>query len=157
MSKSCVLVAGLMLLAALSGCGGSDPGADGAGAKRIIGPHGATAMPLAGGKAYVEVLLERPKAATTRKVPAPMLVAYFLQQDGKEALSPLPDSVQASVRPPGKDAPVTFRLDPKPAASGPAAQGRFASEPGDLDYDDLRGELTAILGGQPVKVEFMLH
>jgi hypothetical protein len=157
MKSYCIRLVGLMLLAALSGCGGSNRGADGAGAKPIIGPHGAAAMPLADGKAYVEVLLERPKTATGRKVPPPMLVAYFLQENGKEALSPLPDTVEASVRPPGKDAPVTVKLDPKPGASGPAAEGRFASEPGDLDYDDLHGELTATLGGQPVKVEFVVH
>jgi hypothetical protein len=125
--------------------------------KSTIGPHGAMALTLDGDKGYVEVLLERPKSRAARKAAQPMLVAYFLQKDGKTALTPLPTAVDASVRPPGKDAPLSLALVSRPVGSDPASAGRFASEPGDLDYDDLPGELSATLDGQTVKVSFTVR
>jgi hypothetical protein len=114
------------------------------------------ALPLGDGKGYVEVLLERPKGRA-RKAEAPMLVAYFLQPDGKSAQTSLPSAVEATGRPPGKDAPVVLRLMSRPVPTTAAGLARFASDPGDLDYDNLAGDLTATRDGQAVTVPFAVR
>ena len=142
-----VLLSAAFILSAGAGCGSpavEDP--------PVPGPHGAVAVPLPPGRGYAEVTVERAKAARGQ-TPAVEFVVYFLQSDAKAPLAPLPTDVVAKLLLPEGE-PVTVPLSPHPRPREPAGAGRYASAPGPFDFDELQGELTATLDGQPVTVPF---
>jgi hypothetical protein len=146
-------LASLAVCVAVVGCGETQSQPSEAMLKSIIGPRGGTALPLPDGTGYLEPILERPGAgkAKTAKV---VLAVYFVGGDGKSPLASLPTSVTASLTLPTQAEPVTVSLSPKPQGNEPAARGRFATEPGDFDFDELRGELHITRDGQESTVPF---
>jgi hypothetical protein len=84
------------------------------------------------------------------------VVVYFLRPDRKSALTSLPADVGVKLDLP-EGGPVTLTLKPQPDAKEPAGAGRFASEPGKFDYDELRAELTATIDGQPFVQQLSLR
>ncbi|MFO0911275.1 MAG: hypothetical protein U0794_23540, partial [Isosphaeraceae bacterium] len=56
--------------------------------------------------------------------------------------------------PPGAE-PVTVNLKADPGSDKlPGDKGRFTSPPGNFDFDELRGEVSASLNGQTETVPF---
>jgi hypothetical protein len=48
----------------------------------------------------------------------------------------------------------SLALEPQPAPKDPAGVGRFASDPGKFDYDEIQGEHSVTLGDQVVTRPF---
>jgi hypothetical protein len=147
-------VFGCAWLAALSaGCGGSPP-ADPAAVVATVGPHGGRAVSLPDKKGLVEVVVEPAKGSTkaNRQV---VLAVYLLGPDGKSALSPAPSQVAVSVVTPQDTTakPVSLRAEDA-AKPGTSVGLRYVSDPGDFDYDELRGDVSITIEGREVKARF---
>lgn len=136
----------LMLVAAIVGCG-----AVGTTAVTSLpskpGTHGGTAFPLPDGKGYAEVVLEPVKSS--KKGRDVVLAMYFVKPDQSAALEPAPTSISAKMTVPGESTPITATLTPKSLKPN---DGRFATEVGPYDYDEIRGEITGTFDGQPFNV-----
>ena len=130
---------------AVVGCGGGSSTTVTA-AGTTAGPHGGLAIPLPDGKGFAEVVVEKdPKAKPGSKSAMPKIAVYFLGPDVKTPLTPAPTTVSVkSIPPTGESATVSLTLDGT----------RFITPPGDFDYDELRGELTATFDGQSATVPF---
>lgn len=148
------LTLALVLAAAgvVSGCG-SGPSTPAAGQGTKIGPHGGPALPL-GESGFAEVVLDRSKVKPVTNDGARIQV-YFLDPGLKAPLSPAPTEVTVKAEPPG-ESPLTLTLKPEPGDK-PLDKGRFVSPPGKLDYDELRGEVTATVNGSAVTQPFALR
>jgi len=125
------------------------------------GPHGGIAVPLPHGAGYAEILLEKEgpskgKARVAARGVKPRFAVFFLNADRNGPASPAPSEAQLKVNlPTGSTASVALSASPK--ADDAVGSARFLSEPGDYDYDELFGELSATLGGQPSSVTFALR
>ncbi|RUL81742.1 hypothetical protein [Tautonia sociabilis] len=135
-----VLLAAIPAAAGCQGSGGPpSPGSTGP----ALGPHGAPTLPL-GGLGFAEVVVE-PVAPNRPQVE---LAVYLLGPDGSSPLSATPTEVRASVTHPESPGPIPVTLSSRPDPSSPAGAGRYASEPGRFDYDELAGEVTVVIDGQ---------
>jgi hypothetical protein len=135
-----------------SGCGTIGGAATPTAPGTTVGPHGGTAVPLPGDRGYAEVQLDRTGVKPGRPGGARLNV-YFLASDLKAPLSASPTEVTVKAIPPGGEA-LTLTLRPDAPGDKKAAPGRFTSPPGDLDYDELRGEVSATIDGQTSTVPF---
>ncbi|MDX2037847.1 MAG: hypothetical protein SFX72_14445 [Isosphaeraceae bacterium] len=145
--RSCLVLSIAAIATAACDSGGPSPVA--AGMKS--GPHGGVAVPLADGKAYVEVLVE--KGGGTKTKPQVRLVAFFLTPELDAALAEAPSSISMKVIPPvGEPSTVTLKLQAD--AKDPLAKQKYVSDPGPYDYDELRGEITASVSGESSTAAF---
>ncbi len=140
------------MLALLAGCGTQPPVDQTLIAASATGPHGGPALELPDKQGFVEILVET-APDSTKAVRRVVLAAYFLGPDLKSPLSPGPRLVTASIVTPENPAPkpVPMSPDAKPKSAGGI---RFASLPGDFEYDELYGELSIELGGQKITRPF---
>ncbi|HEV3162696.1 MAG TPA: hypothetical protein VGZ22_01550 [Isosphaeraceae bacterium] len=119
------------------------------------GPHGGRAVLLPGGAGYGEVVVEHDKSSRPGPASA-RLVVYFLKTDLKTPLSPAPLDVRVKAVPPNGE-PATVPLTPQAKRGDAMSSGRFASAPGNFDFDELQGDLTATVAGQTVTRPFSFH
>ena len=120
-------------------------------------PHGGLVFELHGNKGFGELVVEYEKGLKRAKGSVKsQVVVYFLEPDRKSPLAVLPTAVTAKLDLPEGD-PVTVALKPERASKDLAGAGRFASEPGKFDYDDLRVELAITLDGQPFVQQLTLR
>lgn len=152
LSRSLSLVLALAPALSLCGCGSGTGGGSSA-ATHSVGPHGGTAVALPGEKGYAEVVLDR-SGVKPGKAGGAKIQAYFLGKDARTPLASPPTSATLSLTIPGKDEPVSASMSPDAAASKPADKGRLTTPPGDFDYDELRGELSATVDGQAATIPF---
>jgi hypothetical protein len=118
----------------------------------ITGPHGGSAIPLGDIQGYAEVVLDR-TGAIPGKAGGVRINVYFLTQDLTKSLSPVPTDVTVKAVPPDGES-VTLTLKHEPVQGKEIDKDRFVSPPGNFDYDELRGEVTATVGGKPVTHPF---
>ncbi|MDB5351679.1 MAG: hypothetical protein JWN86_2926 [Planctomycetota bacterium] len=144
-----IAVASVCLTVGLCGCGGGLPESARKSLPSTPGTHGGTAFPLASDKGYVEVVIETVKA--TKADRDVILAMYFLKPDLKSPLETTPTGVAASFAAPGQEAQIKATLDSRPKAKG---DGRFASEVGPYDFDEIHGEITGSLDGQAFTIPF---
>ncbi len=152
MHNRCPLV-GMGLAALFLGCDSSSPRANVA---VVDAPHRGKIIPLPDAKGFIEVLNE--PAVSRRRAPTPTAIAaYFLQSDAKSPLNPAPTDVKFAIdtapgtRARGKQGPAeTVPLTPEPKSDDPAGAGRFASKLGDYNLQNIRGSLSAKIGGQEI-------
>jgi hypothetical protein len=111
------------------------------------GPHGGMAFELSDGLGYCELKYETKGTGAASKTE---LAVYFLQPDGKTAISPAPTDAQAVIEATGD----TVKLQAAAAPSDDAGGARFIFPPGSVDEDQLQGELSATIDGKPAKVKF---
>lgn len=142
------LLTALSVATLAAGCGGPGGASVDPALATAVGPHGGPALPLPGGKGYAEIVVE-PAQAATKSGRQVVLAVYFLRSDLKAALTPPPTEVAATVTTPAKPEPTPVSLAPKPIKSDPIAAARFASAVGPYDFDELRGELSGTVDGQP--------
>ncbi|MBI1324841.1 hypothetical protein GC170_16880 [bacterium] len=134
---------------AIAGCGGTAPVETTEVAKAQPGLNGGMAYPIPGDLGYVEVVVERTKPGQ------PVIVAaYFLDATAKNALAADPSAVRARLVLPVEDAPKEVALTAKAKSGGKSTGKRFATEPGNFDFDELKGELLVTLDGKEVSVPF---
>ncbi len=134
---------------AMAGCGGSAPVVTTEVAKAQPGLNGGMAYPIPGDLGYVEVVVERSKPGQ------PVIVAaYFLDSSAKETMTAEPTAVRARLVLPVEDAPKEVTLASKAKAGGKSTGKRFATEPGNYDFDELKGELFVTMDGKEVAVPF---
>lgn len=139
--------AGLFVVAAIAGCGGSDAVPPTTGV--VAGTHGGSISPLPDSLGTVEYLMEAEKVAKSTRVKGRgkmRLVAYFANNDGSGGPDPAPSAVTFK-DPMGKDHP----LAPRPAADDNSKAVRFESEPFESDHDVV-GEFKLTLGSNPVTI-----
>lgn len=116
------------------------------------GTHGGTAFPLPDEKGYAEIVVEPVKQTKAgREV---VLAVYFLTADLKLALPSAPADVFAKMTLPGEEGEKRVNLIATPKSPN---DGRFATEVGRFDYDEIRGELAATIGGSPITVPFAIR
>lgn len=128
----------------LPGCagGGASSEPPGGTLQQDVGPHGGVAVPL-GERGYAEILVDVKGGSQTT------LVAHFLEPDRKAPLAATPTNVTANLKlPTGESPSVSF------SPQGDAAAKRFVSNPGDYNFDELRGELSATLDGEAFTAPF---
>ena len=127
----------------------------------VRGIHSGTAIHLASDKGFVELVNEPP--VDDRRNPQPTsIVAYFLQPDGKSAMSPSPTDVSFHIDPDarsrqrGKTAASStmVALSAEPKSDDPAGASRFASKTGPYDLTGIRGTLKAKINGEEVSATF---
>lgn len=141
-----------ILAAASAGCGAGGGGSSATSLPSKSGVHGGTAFPLPNDRGYAEVVIEPQKVTKAgREV---VLAVYFLKPDLKAALEPAPSGVAAKLAVPGQEAPATPTFAPKPLKPG---DGRFATEVGPYDVDEIRGEVTGSLDGQAFAVPIAIR
>jgi hypothetical protein len=117
-----------------------------------VGPHDGPAYALPQGLGYAEVTNE-PKAGERDRTAATAIVVYFLKPDAKGAIEAAPSDVKFQVAPSGRNKAQTVALKADPRSGDPAGGGRFASQPGPYQLEELRGELTGKAGATPFKIE----
>lgn len=143
---SCMLA---LVVMATSGCGGTAPVETTEVAKAQPGLNGGMAYPIPGDLGYVEVVVERTKPGQ------PVIVAaYFLDASAKNALAADPSAVRARLVLPVDDAPNEVTFAAKAKSGGNSTGKRYATEPGNFDFDELKGELFVTLDGKEVSVPF---
>ncbi len=133
----------------LPGCGSEAPVVTTEVAKAQPGLNGGTAYPIPGDLGYAEVVIER-----SRPGQPVTLAVYFLDSTAKKAMASEPAEVRAKLVIPVEDAPKDVKLSTKSKSSGKSEGIRFATEPGNFDFDELRGELFVTLEGKEVAVPF---
>lgn len=149
-----ILGLAIMALGIVSGCGdGAAPPPPGT--PKALGPHNGPAVPLPGDRGYAEVMVDLGKL-TKGKTSKSQLVVWFLQKDAQTPLNPPPTSVTAKLNIPG-EGPQDVTFNPEPKAGDPASAGRFVAGSGRFDFDELGGEITAIIDGQSVTFPFRLQ
>jgi hypothetical protein len=79
------------------------------------------------------------------------IVAYFLQLDGKTALSPPPTDASLQVDL-GRRRSEKLPMKAEPKSGDPSGASRFISKPGPYALDMIRGQLIATLGGRQVSL-----
>ena len=122
-------------------------------AQSKAGPHGGTALPLLDGQAYAEIVNEPPVEDRGPKV-STAIVVYFLGPDAKESAMTTPTDVNFILNL-GSNNSRTVALKAEPKSGDPAGGGRFVSEMGPYRVEDLRGDLTASVGGKTAKVSLV--
>lgn len=141
-----VLVVGMTVM--LHGCGSAAPEVAPELAQAQPGLNGGTAYPIPGDLGFVEVVVERTKPGKPV-----ILAAYFLDSTAKSAMTTEPATVKARLVIPLEDAPKDVTLSAK-AKPGSGTGKRFATEPGNFDFDELRGDLFVTLEGKELTVPF---
>ena len=142
-----VLLAGT---AALVGCSASPPPQ----APTVVkGPHGGTTIRLPEDAGFVEFVNEpepdgRERDATTA------LVVYFLKTDGSTPINPAPADVKFEAKG-GRKPAQTLALAPEPKTDDPSGAARFASKRGPYSLGEIRGRVSASVGGKPVSAEYL--
>lgn len=116
------------------------------------GANGGTAFPLADGKGYAEVVVETVKQ--TKKGRDVVLAVYFVKEDLKTALSPVPTGTSIKIIVPGEQEERRANLA---AAPKKPDDGRFATEVGQFDFDEMHGEVIATIDGKPATVTFAIR
>ena len=157
LARMLVLAAASCLLM-FSGCGsGAATTANTSQAVAGPRPHGGVVFALPGDSGFGEVVIEFEKGAKQAKGSVKsQVVVYFLSADRKSAMAALPNHVSAKLIPPDQE-PVTVELKPQPRSKDAAGAGRFASQAGKYDYDELKIELTTTLNGQTFVQPITLH
>lgn len=122
--------------------------------KSVPGPKGTAALALPDQLGYVEPIVERTGAGKSAKT---AFAAYFVASDGKTPLDPAPSNVEATLTLQGSESPTTVALSPRPQGNDVWGKARFATEPGEYNSDEIRGELRATIGGKAVKVPLALR
>jgi hypothetical protein len=146
------LLAGLICLAATGCIGTTVPDQL---PNLTVGPHGGAAISLPRSKGFGEVCLEQ--QIVKGKPTQACIAVYFLQPDGKTALATHPSNVAVAVMPPGQGASRSLSVRAVAKSGDPAGSARFVTDPSDLDVDDIRGEVTATLDGETIKLPFALR
>jgi hypothetical protein len=110
-------------------------------------PHGGSLFEFPNKKGSVEITVAPPEkdAVGVSTKNASQIEAYFFQLDGVTPLSPQPTEVSLAL---GDATPIP--LAPKDL---PEKSGRFASQPGSYP-GEIRGVLSAKVGGEPIEVSF---
>ena len=123
-------------------------------------PHRGTMIPLPDSKGFVE-LLNEPEVGDRRNPEPTSIVAYFLEPDGKAAMTASPSDVtfvvESATASGGRSKTGSggrVELSAQPKADDPLAAARFASKPGPYDLTALRGTLSATIGGQQISSTF---
>ena len=155
LSKAAKLSLAAVLLPLL-GCGSSGTTGSGSGIVPGPAPHGGQMFALPGDKGFVEILTDYERIGARKKPGSQsQIVVYFLSPDQTSALSPAPTSVTATIITPEEGEATTVTLKPQPASDkDPLSAGRFVSDLGKFDYDEIRGELTITLDGDTIKQSF---
>lgn len=136
---------------AIAGCGGQPPVVTTEIAKSLPGLNGGTAFPIPGDLGYAEVVVERGRPGQPVT-----LAVYFLDSTAKMPISSDPEQVRAKLVIPVEDSPKEVKLTAKPK-NGKSEGKRYATEPGNYDFDELKGELFVTLAGKEVTVPFMFR
>jgi hypothetical protein len=138
----------IILASAIVGCGGAP--AAGPVAKSA---HGGTLVTLPDGQGLAEVLVESAAAGRGgRKAKAQAgtkIVAYFLQSDGMDAMSPGPTQTRIKIGMGDKGRVIDLAAEPKEV-------GKYASAIG-LYPDGFVGQLEATLNGRAVQVPIRIR
>jgi hypothetical protein len=138
----------------LTGCGSGLPAPPApTTAPSKVGPHGGMAFPMLEGQAYAEVVNE-PPIEDRRSNSTTAIVVYFLGMDAKESATTVPAEVKF-VLDLGRGSTRVISLKAEPKTGDPAGGARFVSEMGPYRVEDLRGDLTADVGGKPAKVSLL--
>jgi hypothetical protein len=152
-----IRAATLALVGLLFGCDSSTPRGN---VVTAIAPHHGTMIPLPENRGFVE-LINEPEVSDRRNPQPTSIVAYYLQADGKSPLNPAPTDVSFAIDPGvargarGKQGSAqSVPLIAEPKSDDPAGAGRFASKPGPYDLTDMRGTLSAKIGGQEISIPF---
>ena len=129
------------LAVAVGGCSG---GVTPATAPTVTAAHGGALTPLSGGAGYVEIVTEAESKVT--KAARGRIIVYFVNADGSAPPSPAPTDVTYT-----DESRKPYKLEPKTDAAFKGA--KFESEPGPFNPGKgLSGELSASMGGSPVKL-----
>jgi hypothetical protein len=142
-----------LLALSLVGCGGGGNTVNPTIAANRPGPHGGMAFPLPADRGHVEVVVEKP--ANWKPGGKSSLVVYFLDATASGPITVTPSDVTVKVQLPSKPEPETVTL--AASTDKKASEVKYASVPGDYDFDTMSGDVTATLDGQPVTVPFMLR
>lgn len=135
----------------IAGCGGQPPVETTEIAKAQPGLNGGTAYPIPGDLGYAEVVIERGRPGQPVT-----LAVYFLDSTAKKSLSSDPEKVRAKLVIPVEDSPKEVKLSAK-AKNGKSEGKRYATEPGNYDFDELKGELFVTLDGKEITLSFMFR
>jgi hypothetical protein len=118
----------------------------------VKGPHDGTTLRLPDDQGFAEIVNE-PEPSGRSRDETTALVVYFLQADGKTPISPAPSDVKFEAKS-GKQAAKTLALAAEPKSDDAAGAARFATKPGPYSLADLRGRLSASVGGKDVSVDY---
>lgn len=120
----------------------------------VKGPHEGTTIRLPDDKGFVEIVNE-PRLGERDDVGQTALVAYFLQPDGRSPMSPAPTDVKFDIKLAARNsAPQSVKMAADPKTSDAAGAARFASKPGTYNLVNVRGRITASIGGKEVSVDY---
>lgn len=133
----------LACLLTLAGCGGETVQLPDEAPPKVEGPHQGTAYKLPEQPVYVELLND--PAVDSRTEGPTAIVAYFLQEDGKQPLASPPSNVKFQIDINRQ----TTTVDLKPSSE----PNRFASDPGPYNLKMIRGKLTGTIDGKPFELE----
>ena len=138
----------IVLASAIVGCGG--PPAAGPVAKSA---HGGTLVTLPDGQGLAEVLVESAAAGRGgRKAKAQAgtkIVAYFLQSDGTDTMSPGPTETRIKIGMGDNGRVIDLSAEPKEAGKYASVVGRYP--------DGFVGQLEATLNGRAMQVPIRIR
>jgi hypothetical protein len=138
----------------LTGCGSGLPDAPAPStAPAKAGPHGGIALPMLEGQVYAEIVNE-PSVEDRSSNDSTAIVVYFLGLDAKKSATTTPADVKFVIEL-SKSSTRAVPLKAEPKSDDPAGGARFVSEMGPYRVQDLRGYLTADMGGKPAKVSLL--
>jgi hypothetical protein len=148
MRSTCLSVLALTL--AIAGCDSKTTTLPPGSAAASTGPHGGALAQFPGDAGLGEVVIETTPQTTGENA---IVAVYFLQPDARTPLATPPASASVKLNlPDGSKAEIP--LAPEPKSGDPASAARFASKPGPYLIDQVMGELTATLNGQPATAPF---
>jgi hypothetical protein len=138
----------VLLASAIVGCGGPP-----AAAPVVKSAHGGTLVTLPDGQGLAEVLVESAAAGRGARKPkakaGTRIVAYFLQSDGMDAMSPGPTGTRIKIGMGDAGRVIDLSAEPKEA-------GKYASTLGQYP-DGFVGQLEATLDGRAVQVPIRIR
>ncbi len=138
----------IVVASAIVGCGG--PPAAGPVARSA---HGGTLVALPDGQGLAEVLVESaPAGRGGRKAKAQAgtkIVAYFLESDGTDAMSPGPTETRIKIGMGDNGRVIDLSAEPKEAGKYASAVGRYP--------DGFVGQLEVTLNGRAVQVPIRIR
>ncbi len=133
----------VIALGICSGCGGGNEPLSPDKAPKT-GPHGSLANPI-GEVGFVEVVREGGFDQV-------VLAVYFLSLDLESPMSPLPSNVTLDIKTPVREM-TGVSIRPQ-GTSGDETSGRYATAPGDYDYDEISGTVYLTIDGDSLEVPF---
>jgi hypothetical protein len=149
MTKLRVSVALLVMsLSLFVGCGMPIPPP----ALNVQGPHDGNSSRLPDDRGFVEIVNEPEVPSRASKQPT-SIVAYFYQPDGKTPMTPPPSDVRV-VLDLGRRRTEKLAMKAEPKSGDTSGACRFASKTGPYQLPNLRGQLSASVGGRQVDIIF---